>query len=369
MANYNPNTDSGSMGVSTRENLRRGEWFSELQALARYPTCEIVMDGGIGKEWPGKKFTWRIADDAGASKPRTAPYKVFTADNQNKLIQAEIHIRHGEETNAIDQSDIDMNSGEAQVVDEVELGLQMMYQRVCESIELFTWSVPADGNDLNEVGIPYYVNCPSNASGSDGGAAGFQGTVPAGYTLVANIEPVTANPRYRNYADIFTDYIHEDFSLKASNLFRSINFQPPARGKDMAGGGIDALRVYCGDDSLTDYELMLNTQNDQLGADGLPMFGRGMLKGLTPIAVPQLNSGTSSGGSPAAASFPWYFINHNLLFPVFVPGWRFKEKNGDVPMSHQKYWGVFWKYNWVCMSRRRQAVMAQAAPFGEGTFS
>jgi hypothetical protein len=360
MANYNPNTDSLSMGVSTRDVLRQGEWFSELQTLARYPTTEIVMDGSIGKEWPGKKFTWRIADDPGTPKARTAPYKTFTADNQNKLVQAEIHIRHGEETNGIDESDIDMNSGEAQLVDEVELGMQMMYQRLCESIELRSWSVPATGDTLNEVGIPYYVACPSDASG------GFQGALPGGgHTLVANIDPVTANTRYRNYADLFTDYIHEDFSLKASNLFRAINFVPPTKAKGMQGGTIDALRVYCGDDSLSDYELMLNTQNDQLGSDGLPMYGRGMLKGLTPIAVPQLNS--DGTGSPATNSFPWYFINHNLLFPVFVPGWRFKEKNGTVPMSHQKWWGVFFKYNWVGLSRRRQAVMAKAAPFGEST--
>jgi hypothetical protein len=361
MADYNPNTDSLSMATSTRDVLRPGEWFSELQNLARYPTCEIVMDGGLGKEWAGKKFTWRIADDPGTSKPRTAPYKTFTTDNQNKLVQAEIHIRHGEETFGIDQADIDMNSGEAQLVDEVELGMQSMYVRCCESIELFAWSVPAAGNTMNEVGIPYYVNCPSNASG------GFQGTVPAGYSLVANIEPVTANPRYRNYANLYTDFTHQDFGVKASDLLRAINFNPPPKTRAMQGGGIDSLRVYMGDDSLTDYELMLNTQNDQLGADGLPMFNKGMLKGMTPYAVPQLQS--DGTGTPASNSQPIYFINHNLLFPVFTPGWRFKEKNGEVPMSHQKYWGVFWKFNWVGLSRRRQAVMAKSAPFGEGAFS
>ena len=361
MANYNPNIDSLSMGTSTRDALRPGEWFSELQALARYPFAEVLMDGGIGKEWSGKKFTWRIADDAGVPKPRTAPYKTFTADNQNSLFQAEIEIKHGEETHGIDESDIDMNSGEAQLVDEAELGMQEMFQRVCDSIELLACSVPAAGDTLNEVGIPYYINCPSNASG------GFQGTVPVGYSLVANVDPVTAHPRFRNYADLFTDYIHEDFSLKVSQMMRAINFNAPKRGKEMQGGGIDSLRVYCGDDSLSDYELMLNTQNQNLGVDGVPMFNRGMLKGMTPIGVPQLNS--DGTGSPATSSFPWYFVNHNLLFPVFVPGWRFKEKSGLVPMSHQKCWGVCWKFNWVCRSRRRQAVLAKATPFGEGAFS
>lgn len=356
MANYNPNTDSLSMTVSTRDTLRPGEWFNELQALARYPTTEILMDGSIGKEWPGKKFTWRIADDPGTAKPRTAPYKTFTADNQNSLQQAEIHIRHGEETHGIDQSDLDMNSGEAQLVDEQELGMQQMYQRVCDSIEQHAWSVPASGNTLDEVGIPYYVSWNSTA------AVGFNGSVPAGYSTVANIDPTTRT-RYKNATGTYADFTHDDFGQKASDLFRLIDFRPGKKGKEMPGGTIDSLRVYMGDDSMTDYELMLVSQNDQLGSDGLSMYGRGLLKGITPIAVPQLNS--DGTGTPASGSQPVYFINHNLLFPVFVPGWRFKEKMGDVPMSHQKWWGIFWKFNWVGVSRRRQGVLAKSAPFGE----
>lgn len=349
------------MTISTRDALRPGEWFSELQSLASYPLSEVLMDGGIGKEWRGKKFTWRIADDPGTPKPRTAPYKTFTADNQNSLVQAEIHIRHGEETHALDESDIDMNAGDAQLVDETELGMQLMYQRVCDSIELKALSAPVAGNTLDEVGIPYYINCPSNASG------GFQGTVPnSGFTTVANISPTTS-PRYRNWADLFADFTPDDFGVKASDLLRNINFNPPRKGKAMQGGGIDSLRVYMGNDALSEYELMLSGNNDNLGSDGLPMFNKGMLKGMTPHNVPQLNS--DGTGTPASASMPIYFVNHNLLFPVFVPGWRFKEKSGVVPMSHQKWWGIFWKFNWVCVSRRRQGVMAKAAPFGEGSFS
>lgn len=360
MSNYNPNTDSLSMTTSTRNELRPGEWFSELQSLARYPTSEILMDGGIPKEWPGSKFTWRISDDAGTPKPRTSMYKTFTADNQNVLVKAEITPKQGEETFGIDQLEVDMNSGEARLTDEVELGLQAMYIRCVESIEQNAWNVPGANDSLTEVGIPYYVNCPSNASG------GFQGTVPSSaYSTVAGLDPVTARPRYRNYANLYTDFTHEDFGVKASNLFRKISFVAPAKTKDM--GGIDSLRIYMGDDSLTDYELMLNTQNDQLGADGLPMFGRGMLKGITPVAVPQLNS--DGTGSPNTSSQPIYFINHNHLFPVFTPGWRFKEKSGEVPMSHQRFWGIFWNFNWVCSSRRRQGVLAKAAPFSEGAFS
>jgi hypothetical protein len=360
MANYNPNTHSLSMGVSTRNVLRPGEWFSELQNLARYPTCEIIMDGGITKEWPGTKFTWRIADDPGIPKGPTAPYQTFTADNQSKLIQAEMPIRHGIETNGIDQWEIAANSGEAKLVDEVELGMQMMYQRTCDKLELNSWSVPAAGDTQLEFGIPGYVTCPSNASGG----FKFQGGVPAGYSLVANIDPVTANPRYRNYANLYTDYTHQDFSVKVSEMFRAIDFHAIPKGKSMEGGGIDALRAYCGDDSLTDYELLLNTQNDQLGRDGVPMFRKGLLAGMQIHAVPQLNS--DGTGTPASNSQPWYFINHRLLFPVFTPGFRFKETTGKVPMSYQDFWAVRWSYNWVCYSRRRQGVLAKSAPFGEG---
>jgi hypothetical protein len=357
VANYNPNTDSLSMPTSTRNELRPGEWFNELQALARYPMAEVLMDDGMAKTWPGTKFTWRISDDAGTPKPRTAPYKTFTADNQNVLKKAEIQSKQGEETFGIDRMDVDQNSGEARLVDEQELGLQAMFIRCVESIDENAWKVPAAGDTTTEVGVPYYVNCPTTAS------CGFQGTVPVGYSLVANIEPVTATPRYRNYANLFTDFTHEDFGVKASNLFRKINFVAPKRQKAVDGGGIDALRIYMGEDSLTDYELMLNTQNDQLGADGLPMFNRGMLKGITPVPVPQLNS--DGTGTPASNSFPIYFINHNVLFPVFVPNWRFREENGKVPMSHQMWWGIFWAFNWVCTSRRRLGVLAKAAPFGE----
>ena len=369
MSVYNPATDSPSMAVSTRDNLNRGEWFSELQAITRYPICEILMNDGLAKERTGKLLTWRAADDPGVPKPRTTLYSTYSADKHAKAYQANMPWRHGEETCAIDKRERTMNSGEAMVIDEVELELQHMYQRVCDSCETPALAAPPGPSDnLNEVGIPYYLNCPSNANGT------FCGVVPAGYTagtdLIAGIDPQTTHPRYRNYANLYTDFTPDNLGVIISNMFLAISFNPPPKGKD-DGTSIDALRCYLGNETRTNLELMATAQNDRLGNDILPMFASSMMKGITPTPIPLLGGGANEPSAAAAVnSFPMFFVNHNLLYPVFLPGERFAEEGPlPIPMSKMIHWHISWSYNWECKSRRRQAVLAKAAPFGEGAFS
>lgn len=351
------------MAVSTRDNLNRGKWFSELQTYQRYPWCEIVMNDGIAKTAPGKKLTFRSSDDPGLPKARTGLYNTFTADKHVSLYEGQMYWRSGEETFAIDKRELAMNNGEALVVNEEEVGLQSMYQRVCDSIENASCTIAAPTDTLQEQGIPYFINCPGNATGADGLYGGFQGTVPTGHTVVCNLDPTTTHPRYRNYADIFTDFVYDEFTVKASDLMRAINFDPPPKGKS-EGSPWDGMRVYCGDRTLTAYEAMMLTGNDNLGRDGLPFFNNAVLKGITPTALPVMDS------FAAAGSFPLYFVNHRYLYPVFLPGYRFMERGPEaVPMSHMVFQGVFWTYNWIAESRRRLGVMAKAAPFSESNFS
>lgn len=362
MAAYSPLTDSQSMPISTRTDLRPGEWFNDLQKYARYPMCELLWNSGIFKTWSGTKFTWRIADNPGDPKPATSMYKTFSADNQNRLYRAEIEPKHHEETFGLDETEEDMNSSEAQLVDETKLGLTQMYQRACDSVEDHAFSTNVTAGQLDEIPLNYYVNIPSNANGT------FCGQVPAGQTLVANVDPITAHQEYRNYANLFTAYTNEDFGLKTSQMLESIDFNPPpqATGGE-SGPGIDALRIYTAPTSMSNFELSRTYQNDQLGSDAVPMFRRTMVKGITPVTVPALEP-TTRNGLTLAGSEPWYFLNHFHLFPVFIPNWHFREKAGQVPMSHMKWWGVFWKYNWVCTKRRVQGALGKLAPFGEGAF-
>lgn len=359
MAVYNPGTDSASMAISTRDNLNRGKWFSELQTYQRYPWCEIVMNEGIAKTAPGKKLTFRSSDDPGLPKARTGLYNTYSADKHVSLYEGFMYWRNGEELFGIDKRESVMNSGEALVVSEEEVGMQAMYQRVCDSIEDASSTIASSTDTLQEQGIPYFINCPSDASGADGANNGFQGTVPAGHTLVCGLNPTTTATKYRNYADLFTDFVYDEFTVKASDLMRAINFDPPPRGKS-EGSAWDGMRVYMGDRTLTAYEAMMLTGNDNLGRDGLPFFNNAVLKGITPTALPVLDAKATAG------SFPIYYVNHRYLYPVFLPDYRFKEIGPEkTPMSHQVHWGIFWTYNWIAESRRRLGVMAKSAPFSE----
>lgn len=363
MSVYDPAVDSPSMAVSTRDSIKPGDWFSELQSHRRYPLCEILMEDAIVKtDGRGTTMSFRAADDPGLAKARESLYSTYTADKQASAYRGSMPWRHGRETCAIDKREQDMNSGNAQVIDETELELLHMYQRVCDSIELAAVTVPGPNDALNEVGFPYFVNIMSNANGT------FCGTVPAGHTLVSGLDPITAHPKYRNFANLFTNFSHEDFGLKATNLMHQIAFDTPPKGKENDDSAV-MLRVFVGDETADEIQLMSTTQNDQLGDDVLPMFKGGKIGGITPTRIPILGGGANEpNGAAAASSFPFYFVNLSTLYPKFLVNNYFRESGWEpVPMSDMLHWFVAWSYNWECKSRRRQGGLAKAAPFGEGT--
>ena len=373
MSVYNPAVDSPSMGISTRDPIKVGDWFSELQSFRRYPITEILMEDAIvKKDGAGTVLAFRAADDPGLAKPRESLYSTYTADKHAKMYRGSMPWRHGRETCAIDKREKDMNSGDAKVADEAELELQHMFQRVCDSIEGAGVNVPGLNDSLTEVGFSYFVCIPSNANGT------FCGQLPGGATsgTISGLDPITAHPKYRNFANLFTTFSHDDFGLKATNLMHQIAFDTPPKmrpneeypktGPDM-GETVSMLRIFVGDEAADQIQLMSTVQNDQLGDDVLPMFTGGKIGGVTPTRIPALGGGANEPtGAAAANSFPFYFVNLSCLYPKFLQNNYFRESGWQpVPMSDMEHYFVAWSFNWECKSRRRQGAIAKASPFSE----
>lgn len=338
--------------ISTLSDLQKGVWYQEFADIQDYPIARMLMEGGVGKEGSGRSCTFRMADDPGDADGHYGLYTDFDVDRGEHLVEGTVpwrHIRHGF---AVDEHEVSMNSGEAQIVDDMDVQRSAMWQRLSNDIESGAWQVPSSADGLLERGIPYYVPWSSTALGTFNGSG-----LPAGHTSVAGITP-SAHPKYVPYADTYTNPTKADLGVKLMKMIRQINFRPAPNVKAEQTG---KNRMYMGNEVLQDLETLAANQNDQLGFDIGAAMDNTVLKRTPLMWVPQLDT------SAAAAADPIYVINHSYLYPKFLKGWRFKEYP-PAPLPKQRTAiGIeaHVTFNWVAPIRRRLGVIAKSAPFGE----
>jgi hypothetical protein len=351
------------MTYSTRKELGPVGFLNEYQSFARYPSAELLMSGRFGEDGAvGKAMTWRIADDEGAEAAPIKPGYTFQPAQQADLFQAELPWTWDHEHCSVSELAADLNSGEAQLASDVDLEIQAMLQRIVNKCERNLWTVRSTGQSEIFQGIPYYINIPGNASGWTGANNGFQGATPTGHTTVAGVDPAV-HTKYKNYADVYTTFNDDDFSLKVSMLMMAIDFHVPTGTDAKFAGGVGSLTIYLGPNTNAQRELVAVQRNDQVGFDSNPAQGKASTFGLQPTVVPILDSLAASG------SWPIYFVNHGDmgLHPVFLKNRRFERSrtNDMMQASDMRYWEIRWGLQMRCRSRRRMAGMAKSAPFGE----
>ncbi len=272
------------------------------------------------------------------------------ADMPNVMTNGKMPWRHTTWNWALERRLVAMNRGNAKIVDIAQSQRIASFGDAILLFERTLWRCPTLAeSDLHPVGIPYFV--VKSATDANDNTGGFNGTVPSGYTLVANIDPSgAATSRYRNYADPYLDVTKDDLIRKMRRAQFFTDFMPLVDDIPTYSTGND-FGIY------TNYAVsavmveILESQNESLGSDVAPMEGKAVFMRSPIVPVKELNQDTTN---------PVYMLNWGELGAMGLSGEWMHEQNFPAQMNQPTILmnNTDCSWNMICRNRRRQAVLS-----------
>ena len=300
----------------------------------------------------GPELQFNIIYDHNHSARHVPIGYVSQVDIPNVMTSGKMPWRHTTWNWAVERRVIAMNSGSAKIVD---MAMEQRMAAFGAAIILFEetlWTCPSAANfSLYPVGIPYFVVKSSTDATTDTTRDGFNGTVPSGYTLVANIDPTATNTiRYRNYTDAYTDITKVDLIRKLRRAHYKTDFMPLVDNMPIYDTGED-YGLYTNYKVCSRIEEILESQNENLGNDVASMEGKAMFARIPFTPVKMLDGDTDD---------PLYMLDWGALGAQGLKGEWMHEQHfpaeANQPTISMTNTDCSW--NLICRNRRKQAVLS-----------
>ena len=300
----------------------------------------------------GPEFQFNLMYDHNHSARHVPIGYVSVVDIPNLMASGKMPWRHTTWNWAVERRVIAMNKGNAKIID---IALEQRIGAFGAAVILFEetlWRCPSAANfSLYPVGIPYFVVKSSTDAATDTTRDGFNGTVPSGYTYVANIDPTATNTvRYRNYADAYTNITKSDLIKKLRRAHYKTDFMPLVDNIPQYDVGED-FGLYTNYKVVAAVEEILESQNDNLGNDVASKDGKAEFARIPFTPVKILDNDTDD---------PLYLLNwSNLGAKALQDEWMHEKHfpaEANQPTISMTNTDCTW--NMYCNNRRKQAVLS-----------
>lgn len=269
----------------------------------------------------------------------------------NVMATGKMPWRHTTWNWAMERRLIAMNSGKAKIIDIAQEQRIAAFGSAILHFEARLWACPSLADfDLRPVGIPYFVVKSATAANTTNND-GFNGLVPSGYTLVANINPSTDwNGRYVNYADAYSAVTKEDLITKMRRAQHYTDFEPLVDGMPINDVGHD-YGIYGRYNEIATMESILEDQNDNLGNDIASKDGKVLFMGTPITKVKQLDSDTTG---------PIYMLDWNAIMAMGLATEWMREQHFPAELNQPTISATVTDCTWnlICKNRRKQAVIS-----------
>lgn len=265
------------------------------------------------------------------------------------IIQGKVPFRHTEFNWSVIRQEMDMNIGSARIVDLIKMRRLHAMVSWIEFLENKFWRVPSSSDDVTFYGVPYWVVKSATAAAETAAANyGFNGTVPSGYSTVANISSTTY-PTWRNFSDAYTNVTKDDLIRKLRYAMWACNFQSPVDLPTFNKG--DDYGLYTNYTTRSKAVELAEGQNEDIG-DDVAAFEGGVLINRRPLeAVPALRDDTTG---------VVYGLNWGEFGLIALSNtWMYEtkiEKNPHQPSVFTTYTEC--SFNTICRNRRRNFVLS-----------
>lgn len=297
----------------------------------------------------GPEVQFNIITDTNHSAEHVGIGYVNQVDIPNLMTFGKMPWRHTKWAWAVERKLIAMNRGRAKIIDIAQTQRIAALGAAILLFERTLWRCPTVAEfALHPVGIPYFVvksSTPATYANNDG----FNGGLPSDHTTVAEVN-LTTYPRYKNYADAYTQKTKDDLIKKMRRARFKTNFMPLVDGTPTYEVGND-YGIYTNFPVVEAVEAILEAQNDQLGNDAASKADKAMLMRTPLTPVRELEQDTTD---------PVYMLNWSVLKCQALRGEWMHEQHfkaeASQPTISQTVTDCSW--NLVCEDRRRQAVIS-----------
>lgn len=314
------------------QNLQYYEVFSKW-----FKKDKVVFDSGIGIQ-----RTLMNALDSTSSK-HVGLMDTDQVNIPDVLDQLQIPWRHAQTSWAlIYQTDILMNRGKSLILNVIKPRRAAALLGLVEELEERAWgAAPASTDKLLPYSIQYWL--VENAT------TGFNGGAPSGHTTVGGVS-LTDSPTFKNYTADYNANTKGDLIKKLRTAHRKIRFKSPVTIQDYRGGVGDRYRLYVNENTISGFEDIGESQNENLGRDLASMDGTITFRRHPIIWVPKLDARTDD---------PVYMVDHSTFYPVCLRGDYLRESDATKAPNQHNVYQVFidLTYNYLCVDRRRNAVI------------
>jgi hypothetical protein len=274
--------------------------------------------------------------------------EVDNVDVADLMDNVQIPWRHAETHWAFERREALMNRGKALIFKIIKPRRCGAMIDLAAELEEKAWASPGASNTTDPYGIPYWV--VSNSS------TGFNGGAPSGHTTVGGINPTTET-KWKNYTGTFAAVTKTDLVAKLRTAHRKIRWRSPVNIQEFRSGRSGGrLRLYTDEANIQDFEDIGEAQNENLGRDIASMDETITFRKHPIIWVPYLDD-----NSPVSSN-PVYMIDHAVFFPVVLAGDFLRESKPAIKADQHNVFVVFvdLSYNFLCIDRRRNAVLYKA---------
>ncbi len=294
----------------------------------------------------GPEIEFRLITDDNGSCRAVGLYYTANVNPTNVMTTGKIPWRHVTWNWAIERREIAMNRSPRKIMDMIKERRIAAFASSVKFFERRAWRVPAVTDNENFYGMPYWIVKSNTANTTNDG---LNGTLPSGYTTVANISPTTY-PRWANYATQYTNISQADLIDKLWDASDVTDFMPIVDDIPTYNLG-DDYGYYTTRSVRRGLKQILHTMNDDLGFDLDPTNGKLTFRRAPMTWVKELDADTTG---------PIYGINWGVFHVVGLRDeWMHEtqipvhETQPTVAATHTDC-----SFNTLCHDRRRNFVLA-----------
>jgi len=299
---------------------------------------KIVFGTGYGVEFS-------VMTDHGHQARHKGLWATDLVSVPDVMIRGNVPFRHTDTNWAIEEHEITMNTGAAQIYDLSKVRKMGSMISLAVLVEDGWWGETPDDN-LTPFSVKYWI--PQSATA----AVGQNGTNPANFSSGAANISSTTYPRWANWTGTYAAITFDDLIRSMRELYYRTDFRFPIPGTPSYGTGHN-FAIYCEWSVLRAMEDLIGTQNDNLGMDLAAVDGQTVFRGTPINPVKQLEEDSND---------PIYFINWNHMGIAFLQDWYLKEyplKRVDGQHTTMRAY-VDMSWNTICFDRRTQGVLRAA---------
>lgn len=339
-------SDLSDMVATTLPKLGRLEFTDNISNYRNTIALQRLINDKSEKPTSGSSLQFRVMYDHNHSFRNVPPGYTAVVDITQQMTYGDVPWRISTWNWAMEANIAAMNSGPEKIVDMIIEQRTAGQASAVEGFERILWRVPASTDTTTPYGLPYYIVKSATATTTNNG---FNGTVPSGYTTVANLSPTTYT-RWRNYAGPYTVISQEDLVAAIDKAMTFTDFKPIVKNIPQYAGK-DDVEMYTNYNVQYPLKQIAKAQNENLGFDLDPADGRVRYRGAKIVEVPELMEDTTN---------PVYGVNWAAMMVGKLKGMWMSETVFDALPSQPTvmYTNVNCTWNLKCVDRRKQFVLS-----------